>query len=270
MNPAQLMTNTEARKLLGTLSEHEADIASAFRHRYQQTLQNLSADSADEVRTALELQLQQLSYACRLLLGRQSEAAPQAVTAEPAPVASPASDSKAAAGHTPPRNRAETTQAPLRWLLTSAIVTLVALILTTGGLFLHHLTQQISTLESVLNRQTDQLVQMQQMHLGERRQWLAQLNMQQSELQNQQQELKQSAQQLTQIHQQLASTDKQLALAQYSNRSQQEQIARLSRVSEQLIVSLCEDSSTVLPAISLSMRDGYMQRCQQSWRLAAQ
>lgn len=264
MNPAQLMTSAEARKLLGTLSEHEADIASAFRHRYQQTLQNLSADSADEVRTALELQLQQLSYACRLLLGRQSEAAPQAVTAEPA------SDSKAAAGHTPPRNRAETTQAPLRWLLTSAIVTLFALILTTGGLFLHHLTQQISTLESVLNRQTDQLVQMQQMHLGERRQWLAQLNMQQTELQNQQQELKQSAQQLTQIHQQLASTDKQLALAQYSNRSQQEQIARLSRVSEQLIVSLCEDSSTVLPAISLSMRDGYMQRCQQSWRLAAQ
>lgn len=264
MNPAQLMTSAEARKLLGTLSEHEADIASAFRHRYQQTLHNLSADSADEVRTALELQLQQLSYACRLLLGRQPEAAPQAVTAEPA------SDSKAAAGHTPPRNRAETTQAPLRWLLTSAIVTLFALILTTGGLFLHHLTQQISTLESVLNRQTDQLVQMQQMHLGERRQWLAQLNMQQTELQNQQQELKQSAQQLTQIHQQLASTDKQLALAQYSNRSQQEQIARLSRVSEQLIVSLCEDSSTVLPAISLSMRDGYMQRCQQSWRLAAQ
>lgn len=264
MNPAQPMTSAEARKLLGTLSEHEADITSAFRHRYQQTLQNLGPESTDEVRTALELQLQQLSYACRHLLGRQPEAAPQLSTEQLAPaITLPANDTAREATTTP-------IQAPLRWLLISAVVTLFALILTTGGLFLHHLTHQINTLESVLNRQTDQLVQMQQMHLGERRQWLAQLNMQQTELQNQQQELKQSTQQLTQIRQQLASTDKQLALAQYSNTSQQEQIARLSRVSEQLIVSLCEDSSAVLPAISLGMRDGYMQRCQQSWRLAAQ
>ncbi|WP_430461280.1 hypothetical protein ACQUQU_00420 [Thalassolituus sp. LLYu03] len=160
--------------------------------------------------------------------------------------------------------------ASMGWLLPSAMVALFAVLLTTGSLFFLHLKQQINALENVLNRQTDQLVAMQQMHQGERRQWMSQMNLQQNQLREQQITLNQQTHDYSMLQQQLAATDKALAVERLTTDTLNDQIARLSRVSTQLIVSLCEDSARLGPAVGLSLKDEYMRRCQQSWRLAAE
>ena len=282
------LSATEARSLLGTLSSVPADIQAAFRHRYGQILSELMTEEDEQQRVAQEVRLTQLSLACRLLLGHISEPVPQAEPDAPgepavheAPQQATAHTATAEAESQPAASiQAEIPQSGMRaqparhqtnpfWL--NAMLTLPLLILAGVVVaFVLHLQQQIQTQQDVLLKQTDQLVQMQQLHQGERRQWLAQLNLQQSQLAEQQQLLQQQQLAATDLQRQLAATDKQLALSQNDKQHLQEKLTHVQQVSDRLIASLCEDSARISPAVGMNLYNDYISRCEQSWQMAAQ
>lgn len=256
------ISTREAHQLLGTLSSNSRDIHNAFHLRYRQTLEQL-LQAGEAQRSSLESQLISLSAALACLLGSAPAAdvppdsgknrTPAAVTPPPASPHSP---------RLPARHRAD-------WPLATVALLFFCLLLS-GGLLFNQLQQQIGSLQLTAERQQSLLLSQQQDWSEERQQWLQQLAGQQQLQLRQQEQLQDTYQQLLSLQQQLAGSDHQLALSRQQNRQQGQQIARLEQVSDHLISSLCGESASQSPPVSTDLRPAYLERCQQSWRLAAQ
>lgn len=246
----------DARRLLGTLSTHPGDIDAAFTHQYQHTLQQLRQVQSDDEQDALEKTLRSLRLARKQLLETNTVSQPPA-----------------AAGTAPTATLASGQQQPAvtpHTLLVISLALLFTLLAGSGGWFVSHLQQQIVQLQLISEEQTQQLLRMQDIHLGERRQWLAQQDLQQRQIIRQQEAIGQQHQQYSALQHQLAQSEQQRVQLDASNRQQQQHIQHLNRVSDQLISSLCDDSANLSPAVGSHLRAAYLQRCSSSWRLAAQ
>ncbi|MCD8530404.1 MAG: hypothetical protein LRY66_03380, partial [Saccharospirillaceae bacterium] len=136
------------------------------------------------------------------------------------------------------------------------------------------LQQQLTGQQQALHFSQQQLAQQLIAQQQERADWLHTQQEYQQQLQSAQHQLFVQQQQAHAQHQEwqqrLATIDKALALEQREGDALQQRINRLNRVSEELIANLCADSAAVGPAVGLTIYAQYMQRCQQSWELAAQ
>ena len=265
----------DARRLLGTLSTQAGDIEAAFSHRYQQTLHSLRQAQGDDALETLENTLRSLRQARQHLLHPAVETEPQINTPEsdnagPADIAPQLSESRNQPLTAPQAARHSERSDITHRLLSLTAVIMFVMLTATSGWFINHLQQQIVQLQDVSEAQTQQLVRMQDIHLGERRQWLAQQDLQQRQIIRQQDAIEQQHNQYTSLQQQLAHREQQLVALEASSRQQQQHIQHLNRVSDQLISSLCDDSASLSPAVGSHMRADYLQRCSNSWRLAAQ
>ena len=265
----------DARRLLGTLSTQAGDIEAAFSHRYQQTLHSLRQAQGDDALETLENTLRSLRQARQHLLHPAVETEPQINTPEsdisgPADIAPQLSESRNQPLTAPLAVRHRERSDITHRLLSLTAVIMFVMLTATSGWFINHLQQQIVQLQDISEAQTQQLVRMQDIHLGERRQWLAQQDLQQRQIIRQQDAIEQQHNQYTSLQQQLAHREQQLVALEASSRQQQQHIQHLNRVSDQLISSLCDDSASLSPAVGSHMRADYLQRCSNSWRLAAQ
>ncbi|UXD86285.1 hypothetical protein [Thalassolituus hydrocarboniclasticus] len=281
-NTTQESDQAAARQLLGTLSNQAQDIEAACQHQLRQTATQLLQQHQPAEQQALCHTLNQLLAARQSLLN-------EPVTTSPDEAAVEASVHTTGAENLPPQpiaTRTDTsagTGASLWPAMTAPRMMLLALLLlciTTASLtfsqqqHIHSLQQQLLSLQQSLQSGQQQLAQQLTVQQQERTEWRQTQQEYQHQITAAQQQLlaqqQQASAQQQEWQQRLAGVDKALALEQREGDALQQRINRLSRVSEELIANLCADSAAVGPAVGLTIYAQYMQRCQQSWELAAQ
>jgi hypothetical protein len=262
---------SSARQLLGTLSKQPQDIEAAYQHQIRHTASLLLQPNGADEHQQLSQTLIQLMEARRCLLSETNPAA----TATVLPTQSHSSKNQQhtiSAQRT--NNNAMTTAQPL----TMVIGFLLLFSAVAAALFsqqhINGLQQQLLSQQQSLQFSQQQLAQQLTVQQKERAEWRHTQQEYQHQITAAQQQLlaqqQQASAQQQEWQQRLANVDKALALEQREGDSLQQRINRLSRVSEELIANLCTDSAAVGPAVGLTIYAQYMQRCQQSWELAAQ
>lgn len=256
---ASAMTDN-ARQLLGTLSKQPQDIEAAYQHKVRHAAQQLLQHNETNVHQQLSQTLAQLIEARRCLLSET-----HLTTAAADSAARPAQNLRA----TGPAIQ------PLAMMLGFLLLFgTVAAALFSQQNHIQGLQQQLTGQQQALHFSQQQLAQQLIAQQQERADWLHTQQEYQQQLQSAQHQLLVQQQQANAQHQEwqqrLATIDKALALEQREGDALQQRINRLNRVSEELIANLCADSAAVGPAVGLTIYAQYMQRCQQSWELAAQ
>ena len=249
---------SSARQLLGTLSKQPQDIEAAYQHQIRHTASLLLQPNGADEHQQLSQTLIQLMEARRCLLSETNPAA----TATVLPTQSHSSKNQQhtiSAQRT--NNNAMTTTQPL----TLVIGFLLLFSAVAAAFFSQQQSLQFSQQQLAQQLNTQQQERAEWRHTQQ--EYQHQITAAQQQLLAQQQQA--SAQQ-QEWQQRLANVDKALALEQREGDALQQRINRLSRVSEELIANLCADSAAVGPAVGLTIYAQYMQRCQQSWELAAQ
>lgn len=266
---------SSARQLLGTLSKQPQDIEAAYQHQIRHTASLLLQPNEADEHQQLSQTLIQLMEARRCLLSETNPAA----TATVLPTQSHTSKNQQhtiSAQRT--NNNTMTTAHSVVRPLTMVIGFLLLFSAVAAALFsqqhINGLQQQLLSQQQSLQFSQQQLAQQLNTQQQERAEWRHTQQEYQHQITAAQQQLLAQQQQAStrqqEWQQRLASVDKALALEQREGDSLQQRINRLSRVSEELIANLCTDSAAVGPAVGLTIYAQYMQRCQQSWELAAQ
>jgi len=272
-----------ARQLLGTLSNQAQDIEAAYQHQLRQTATQLLQQHQPAEQQALCLSLNKLIAARQSLLNEPVATSPDEAAVEASahitgaenlpPQQSPLMRTDCSAGSSASLWSAIT--APRMMLLALLLLCITAASLTfSQQQHIHSLQQQLLSLQQSLQSSQQQLAQQLTVQQQERAEWRHTQQEYQHQITAAQQQLlaqqQQASAQQQEWQQRLASVDKALALEQREGDALQQRINRLSRVSEELIANLCADSAAVGPAVGLTIYAQYMQRCQQSWELAAQ
>ncbi|PHS61494.1 MAG: hypothetical protein COB09_17760 [Thalassobium sp.] len=263
---------SSARQLLGTLSKQPQDIEAAYQHQIRHTASLLLQPNGADEHQQLSQTLIQLMEARRCLLSETNPAA----TATVLPTQNHISKNQQ---HTinaqRTNNNAMTTTQPLTLVIGFLLLfSAVAAALFSQQQHINGLQQQLLSQQQSLQFSQQQLAQQLTVQQQERAEWRHTQQEYQHQITAAQQQLlaqqQQASAQQQEWQQRLANVDKALALEQREGDSLQQRINRLSRVSEELIANLCADSAAVGPAVGLTIYAQYMQRCQQSWELAAQ
>lgn len=263
---------SSARQLLGTLSKQPQDIEAAYQHQIRHTASLLLQPNGADEHQQLSQTLIQLMEARRCLLSETNPAA----TATVLPTQSHTSKNQQhtiSAQRT--NNNTMTTAQPLTLVIGFLLLfSAVAAALFSQQQHINGLQQQLLSQQQSLQFSQQQLAQQLTVQQQERAEWRHTQQEYQHQITAAQQQLlaqqQQASAQQQEWQQRLANVDKALALEQREGDSLQQRINRLSRVSEELIANLCADSAAVSPAVGLTIYAQYMQRCQQSWELAAQ